>query len=166
MPTKAALSEAEYLRTSFPGVDQEYRDGELVERSVPDLFHGVIQSRFSAWFINREDSHGLHPATEVRNYIRPGRFMIPDVCVFWPSLPSAAVPETKPLIVIEILSPDDSMTEVMEKLSEYKEWGIVHVWLADPRRKKLYVYHNGLYEVSAFPIPEAGIELPSSEIFR
>ncbi len=31
MPTKAVLSEAEYLRTSFPGVDQEFHEGELIE---------------------------------------------------------------------------------------------------------------------------------------
>jgi hypothetical protein len=114
MPTKAAMPEAEYLRTTFPGVDQGYRDGELVERSVPDLFHGLLELNIAGGFLNRKESHGLHAATEVRKYIRPGRFMIPDVCVL----------------------------------------------------KKLFVYQNGLQEVTAFPILEASIELPDAQILR
>lgn len=35
MASKASLSEEEYLRTSYSGVDREFRDGDLVERSVP-----------------------------------------------------------------------------------------------------------------------------------
>jgi hypothetical protein len=26
----------QYLHSSFPGLDREYRDGEIVERSLPD----------------------------------------------------------------------------------------------------------------------------------
>ena len=36
MESKAALPVEEYLRTSFPDLDKEYQDGELVERSLPD----------------------------------------------------------------------------------------------------------------------------------
>ena len=43
MGTKAAISEEEYLHTSFPGVDCEYRDGELVERALPEYIHGRAQ---------------------------------------------------------------------------------------------------------------------------
>jgi Uma2 family endonuclease len=37
------------------------------------------------------------------------------------------VPDTPPLIVVEILSPDDRLTEVREKLEEYRAWGVPHV---------------------------------------
>jgi Uma2 family endonuclease len=165
MATKAALSEADYLRTSFPGVDQEFRDGELVERSVPDLFHSLVQLKLCVWFALRTKSHRLNPLPELRNRIAQERFVIPDVCVFWPDLPVSSIPEQKPLIVIEILSPDDRMSEVMEKLQEDEDWGVVHVWLADPRHKKLYEFGNGLREVAAFRIPEVSLDLPASEIF-
>ena len=39
MGSKAALPVEEYLHTSFPDLDKEYRDGELVERSLPDYLH-------------------------------------------------------------------------------------------------------------------------------
>lgn len=43
MESKAALPVEEYLRTSFPDLDKEYRDGELVERSLPDYLHSKTQ---------------------------------------------------------------------------------------------------------------------------
>ena len=43
MGAKAAIPAEVYLRTSFPDVDPEYREGELVERTMPDYFHGRTQ---------------------------------------------------------------------------------------------------------------------------
>jgi Uma2 family endonuclease len=40
MSARTGLSVEEYLHTSFPDLDREYRDGELVERSLPDYLHG------------------------------------------------------------------------------------------------------------------------------
>jgi hypothetical protein len=57
------------------------------------------------------------------------------------------------------------MSEVMEKLQENKDWGVVHVWLVDPQHKELYEFGNGLREVSSFQIPEVALDLPASEIF-
>ena len=36
MGAKTAILIEEYLHTSFPDLDREYRDGEVVERSQPD----------------------------------------------------------------------------------------------------------------------------------
>ena len=49
----------------------------------------------------------------------------------------------------EVLSLDDLLTAVREKLEEYKAWGVPHVWLADPHGKRLYVCEKGLMEVSS-----------------
>jgi hypothetical protein len=57
------------------------------------------------------------------------------------------------------------MSEVMEKLQDNKDWGVVHVWLVDPQHKELYEFGNGLREVSSFQIPEVALDLPASEIF-
>jgi Uma2 family endonuclease len=50
MGAKTAISVEQYLHTSFPDLDREYRDGELVERTLPDYLHGKTQAclwRFS-----------------------------------------------------------------------------------------------------------------------
>ena len=51
MGAKTAISAEDYLRTSFPDLDREYRDGELVERSLPDYYHGKMQAILAAFFL-------------------------------------------------------------------------------------------------------------------
>ena len=45
-------------------------------------------------------------------------------------------------LVVEILSPDDSWSEVNEKLEEYFAIGVQTIWVADPRREQVYVYRS------------------------
>lgn len=166
MPTKATLSEAEYLRISFPGVDQEFLEGELVERGTPDLFHSDTEFRACAAFRERESSLHLYAFPELRLRIRPGRVIIPDVCVFHPTHPTEPVPSTTPFIVIEIISPDDRISEVRKKLQEYVDWGVPHVWLIDPRLRRLYLCTDGLHEVPTYSIPELSLTIPPAMLFR
>jgi Uma2 family endonuclease len=90
--------------------------------------------------------------------------LIPDVAVFYPHEP-ARVPDTPALVVVEVLSLDDRLTAVREKLEEYKAWGVPHVWLVDPHTKRLYMRDQGLVEVTSLRIPELGIELLPNRIF-
>ena len=45
--TKSAISKEDYLRTSFEGLDREYVDGEIVERTLPNFLHSKTQWRLS-----------------------------------------------------------------------------------------------------------------------
>jgi Uma2 family endonuclease len=54
------------------------------------------------------------------------------------------VPDTPPLVAIEILSPDDRLIEVRQKLEEYQAWGVPHIWLIDPRSHRFYTCDSGL----------------------
>ena len=168
MAVKTSVTEAEYLRTSFPGVDQEYRDGELVERAMPDNSHSEVQGSGCTFFNNLRKLHSLpfHARPELRHRVRRGRYLIPDLAVYWPTGPSEPVPSAPPLIVMEILSTDDRMSEVLGKLDEYLDWGVPHVWLVDPRKRQLSVYdRGGLRHVPEFPVPEAGRPLTIADLF-
>jgi len=57
-----------------------------------------------------------------------GRCRIPDVLVV-SDRPRTAVLETPPSIVVEILSPSDEMSEVIEKLEEYRSIGVRNIWV-------------------------------------
>jgi Uma2 family endonuclease len=48
---KLGVSVEEYLHTSFPDLDREYEDGELVERSLPDYLHGKVQALLVGIFL-------------------------------------------------------------------------------------------------------------------
>lgn len=165
MGTKAALPVAEYLRTSYPDLDKEYRDGELVERSLPDWLHGRTQLLIGAFFLALGKTLSLWPSVETRVRIRENVFLIPDVAVFQGAKPEL-VPETPPLIAIEVLSPDDKLAKVREKLEEYRAWGVPHVWLVDPHSKRLYTCDAGLIEVPTLKIPELGVEVTPADIFE
>ena len=72
-----------------------------------------------------------------------------------------------PLIVIEILSLDDRMPAVQEKLEEYRVWGVPHVWLVDPHSRRMYTCQTaGLTEVSSLRIPELDVEVTPDAIFE
>jgi Uma2 family endonuclease len=51
MGAKTAIPAGEYLHTSFPDVDREYRDGELVERTMPDYLHERTQLLLGICFL-------------------------------------------------------------------------------------------------------------------
>jgi Uma2 family endonuclease len=165
MGIKAVLPVAEYLHTAFPGVDKEYRDGELVERCVPDWLHGRTQLLIGAFFLALGKRLPLWPSVETRMRIREGVYLIPDVAVFHGAKPEL-VPSTPPLIAIEVLSPDDKLADVRRKLEEYRTWGVSHVWLVDPHSKRMYAYEAELHEVSTLTIPALGIEVKPTDIFE
>jgi Uma2 family endonuclease len=165
MGTKAAISVEEYLHTSFPDLDREYRDGEVLERTMPDYLHSRTQSLLSFFFETLRRRLSVYSCPELRMKVRHGLFLIPDVAVFWPS-PPALIPYSPPLIAIEILSPDDRLNAVREKLQEYRAWGVAHVWLVDPHSRRLYTCDAGLTEVSSLSIPELSLSLEPADIFE
>jgi Uma2 family endonuclease len=165
MGTKAALSVEEYLHTSFPDLDKEYRDGKLVERTLPNSLHGRTQLRLGAFFLAAAKSISLWPHSETRMKIRSGVYLIPDIAVFFPDKPPL-VPDTPPLVAIEIYSPDDRLPAVYQKLEEYRAWGVKHVWLVDPESKRMYTWDRALTEVPTLLIPELGIEVAPADVFE
>ena len=165
MGAKMAISVEQYLHTSFPDLDKEYRDGELVERSLPDTLHSRTQGLLIVFFeaLRRKLSVFVYP--ELRLKLRTGLFLIPDVSVF-ASRQTVPVPDTPPLVAIEILSPDDRLNAVRDKLEEYRAWGVKHVWLVDPYSKRMYTCDAGLLEVPTLRIPELEIELRPDAVFE
>jgi Uma2 family endonuclease len=154
-----------YLRTTYPDTDREYRDGDVLERTLPDYLHGKTQMLLLLFFGALRQSLSIFPCSEVRMKLREGLYLIPDVAVFHGVEPSE-IPDVPPLIVIEILSPDDRLTQVRYKLDEFRRWGVAHVWLVDPLGRHLYSYESGLQEVDSLQVPELAVELGSKDVFE
>ena len=166
MAARVQVPVEEYLQTSFEGPDPEYVDGEIVERAVPDFLHGTLQGRFIEIFYEVRKRHSLYAVTEVRHKLRDSGYRIPDVAVHAGVRPAERFPSTPPYIAIEILSPDDRFSEVVQKLDEYRTWGVPHIWLADPRLRRLLVYGpTGLGEVTEFHLPDYNVVITPQEVF-
>ena len=160
------MSVEEYLHTSFDGADREYLDGEVFERNMGNTSHSALQGELYFLLRNQTITTGAFVALELRNRVRPTRFRIPDVALYT-SKPSAQVPIDPPLIAIEVLSPDDRTSYLMSKLEEYRQWGVPHIWIADPDAKKMFTYGDeGLREVSQFAVPSLGVALSATQLFE
>ena len=165
MASRLQIAPAEYLSTSFEGTDREYVHGEIVERSMPTYPHGKTQLRLGVRFEQLRESHHLFACLETRMRLAPDLFRIPDIAVFAGTEPDEQVPSRPPLLVIEIISPDDRYSEVLEKLAEYRQWGVSHIWVVDPHRRTLAVYDAGaLLPASSLSLPGYPVEF-SSDLF-
>jgi Uma2 family endonuclease len=100
-------------------------------------------------------------AAKLRNGLHPIR----DVEIFHGPEPPE-VPDYPPLVAIEILSPDDRLEAVAEKLEEFRAWGVAHTWAVDPMAKRFYNYDGRISEVGQLRIPELGIDLEPAPIFE
>ena len=90
-------------------------------------------------------------------------YRIPDVAVFVGTEPDDDVPSQPPLLVVEIISPDDRYSEVQEKLAEYQQWGVPHIWVVDPHRRTLATYDAGaLLPASSLTLPGYPLEFSSN----
>lgn len=166
MAAQAQISVEEYLRTTFDP-DCEYVDGRIVERHVGERLHSRAERRLMALFETLSGRLPLFPYPALRMRVATTRYRIPDLAVFAGDDPTEQVPSRPPLIVIEVLSPDDRHSEIMEKLEDYRLWGVPHMWFVDPWRRKIHVYDAGsLREVPAFQIPEYNVEIPAGKIFE
>src|SRR6266566_9908603 len=133
------VSLEEYLDTAY-SPDREYVDGVVLERHVGERPHSRVQSNVVFGLEQRYPNLFVWPEQRVRT-IPNRRSRVPDVCVTLED-PGIDVFEAPPLIVVEILSRRDEMTDVLEKLDEYVAFGVPHIWVIDPRRKKAFTYEG------------------------
>lgn len=148
MPTGTRLTLEEFLALPETKPGSEYLDGEVVQKSMPTTDHAIIQRLLSLVF-------GLflraHPIAEGGPEWR---------CVFgpagqeWGRLPDFALVMRErlrstrgdgpffgaPDIAVEIMSPDDRMSDVLDKVRFYLENGVRLVWLIDPRTRTVMVW--------------------------
>jgi Uma2 family endonuclease len=165
MSAKTLVSVEEYLHMTFDGSDQEYVDGELVERNMGTVSHSDVQTEIAFQLKLQTRGSGQCVLVEVRAKLGTARYRIPDVAVY-PTRPAEEVPSEPPLAAIEVLSPDDRMNAVVGKLREYRDWGVPHVWLADPEDRKFFVYSaQGLHETTVLEIPDHAISLTLDTVF-
>ena len=95
-----------------------------------------------------QQSYPVFTGVEVRVRIASDLYRIPDISM-WAGAAPDAVPATPPLLVVEISSPDDWLDVMLQKLEEYRLWGVQHIWLIEPELKRIHVYdHGSLREVS------------------
>ena len=130
----------EYLLNAYRP-DREYIDGEIQERNLGDLDHSGTQGALivALWGLR---SQGLYTWPEQRVQVSATRYRVPDVTVTI-GHPQQQILTSPPYIVIEVLSPDDTLVRMMERVLDYEAFGVPNIWIIDPSSQCAYVASNG-----------------------
>jgi Uma2 family endonuclease len=169
MATATLIPIEQYLKTSYCP-DVEFIDGELREKPVvqsvhSQWVHSQLQALLSAWFVQHDDAWKIQVGVEARTRVAEARVRLPDVVV----LKAGPQPQTlvdPPLIVIEILSPDDSYTETERRARDYQSMGIENIWLIDPDTRTARVCRGESWtEIARFTVADSPIYLDVKTLF-
>lgn len=74
--------------------------------------------------------------------------------------PALAFLDVAPDLIVEVLSPSNRLSEIIDKLREYFAIGVRLVWLVDPDKKRVYAYRS----LTDFRLFEAHDQLPGDDV--
>jgi Uma2 family endonuclease len=151
--TAAVVPLSEYLTSSYRP-DREYLDGEVLERNAGEWDHSKLQARVIIYLSQLAVDEQIYVVPEQRVQVSGSRFRVPDVTVVAGPEPQEQILTSPPFLCIEILSRDDRMTEMQERIQDYLRFGVRYVWVLDPRVKR------------AFSFTGRGVSQPVEDILR
>jgi Uma2 family endonuclease len=164
MATRSLITAELYLATHFER-EPELVHGELVERPLPNFPHGDLQLDLGSRLRALRHGYPVFTGVEVRIRMAADLIRIPDISM-WEGTEPDPLPTTPPLLVVEVSSPDDRLGAMLQKLEEYRAWGVRHVWLVEPDLRRMHVYDQGsLTEVSRLELPQFGFAVTATELF-
>ncbi len=166
-PDPELVSVREYLATSYRP-DCEYVDGRIEERNLGEYDHGLLQLILGNLFMNNRDAWKIRAVTDVRTQVRSTRFRVPDLSVLRAGAPKEQIITHPPLIVIEILSPEDRLSRFQGRIEDYLNFGVENIWIIDPESRTAYIATaDGLHPVRAneLVVPETPIRVVLSDMF-
>ncbi len=167
----------------MPGTDLcELIDGRIVPMSPTGEEHGRIEGNVYDALKHFARSHRLGKVLvgEVGIYTRrnPDSVRAADVLFisndrYARRSHALAFLDVPPELVVEILSPRDTVMSLTEKLREYFAIGVGLVWVVDPRARRVYAY-RALTDVREFVEADrlpgddilAGFDVPVTSLFE
>jgi Uma2 family endonuclease len=151
IPQPQRVPVEEYLATSYRP-DCDYVDGEIEERNVGEKDHSILQQALIFWFRTNRSAWGIEVFPELRVQVAPLRYRVPDITVVAAGVQWQRILRTPALLCIEILSPEDRLSKIRQRVDDYLEAGTQNVWIVDPGLRKAYVCSK-----TGFQEPEGGI---------
>ncbi len=166
------ISIEEYLRTSYDP-DCEYIDGVIEERNLGEYEHSVMQHFFTVLFAVNRKAWNARVFPEYRVQVSPTRFRVPDITVVRLDTPRQNILRTPPLLAIEILSPEDTLKRLQQRIADYLNFGVEHIWIIDPYDLRAFLADaRGLHEpaegsaTATLTIPGTPIAVSLAELWR
>lgn len=151
MSTQTRLMTAEELFLHGPDQSCELIEGELRLMPPPKWLHGRIVNRIS-WLLTRfVMEHSLGEVACESGFVierDPDTVLAPDVSFIaserLPDSREAAYLSTAPDLVVEVVSPSQSIQEVEDKTERWLRFGVKIVWVAWPNTRTISVHRPGV----------------------
>lgn len=160
--TKVSLEE--YLSTSYRP-DVEYIDGELKQRKVGELEHARMVKAIMRWFEQYEASWQVEALPDVRVQVSVENYRVPDICLRPLANPDVRFITATPAVVVEVLSPEDSISDYRARIADYRQKGIPGIWVVDPKTRKGWDCSSGNWlETSVFRLSDSPVYLDLTNI--
>jgi Uma2 family endonuclease len=166
--TPVLVSLDEYLTTSYRP-DRDYIDGELKQRNLGEKPHSKIQAYLIGYFLGHKDEWRVDPLPEQRVQVGATSYRVPDLSVVSLDAPEELILTTPPLLCVEILSREDRMNDILDRVADYQRMGVAAVWIINPWRRAAYsVATDGALhpEPSVLRVPNSPIHALVADIFR
>jgi Uma2 family endonuclease len=168
MATNVLIPVSEYLKTSY-SPDCDYVDGEVQERNLGESDHSDLQAQFVRLLSKPASEQYVRVNPEIRVQITPTRFRIPDICVRRVPVHREQIIRTPPLLCVEILSPEDRMSRVRERVRDFLSMGVREVWIVDPATRSVAVCAGANtveHSSGELTVPDTPVAIAIAEIFK
>lgn len=166
MPS-TALTLAEFLKLPETKPANEYIDGQIIQKPMPQGKHSAIQGELVPAINSIVKPKRLARAFPELRCTFGDRSIVPDIVVFtWENIPRDANGEIAntfslaPDWTIEILSPDQSQTRVVKNILYCLKYGTQMGWLIDPDEQTVFVYRPK-QETEVFDRPNIVLPVPT-----
>jgi Uma2 family endonuclease len=176
---KRTWTDRELLEMPHDGIKREIICGELV-MSPASSVHGAIIMRISGPLFAAAVKSGLGEMLDGQTgcRMRSGDVICPDISYVslarWKAHREQKTPffAGGPDLIVEVLSPDDTMGRIEEKLEQCFAEGTKLAWIVHPRLRRVHVYRalgsdttvkEGQVLTGDDVVP--GLELPVSAVF-
>ncbi len=172
---------AEFLLLPETKPANEFINGQIIQKPMPQGKHSLIQSELTANINEAFKPQRLVRAFSALRCSFGGRSTVPDVAVF----ASDRIPRDEngdianvfviaPDWTIEVLSPDQSQTKVTKNILHCLQHGTQMGWLIDPAERSVLVYSADRSiqifdeESDGLPVPEFAkdFHLTIGDLFR
>ncbi|NPA57861.1 MAG: Uma2 family endonuclease [Aquificae bacterium] len=143
----------------LPEGSYEIIDGEIKQMAPSGFEHGRYEGFLFSFLWDKLKEKGFVSVGEVGILISKEPLRIRGADVVYVSRKKTekepeGILEIPPDLIIEIVSPSNTITEMEEKIEDYFSIGVPKIILVDPHTKKVFIYQNGSKEIKVFRFDE------------
>jgi len=171
----------EFMQLPDDGYTYDLVDGRLQRMSPTGGEHGRIASLLNTYLASYVWEHDLGDtfAAETAFVLNPTTRNVRGADVAFVATARLAAVDTgavpfPPDLAIEVISPSDRLTSVRRKVASYQQAGVPLIWVVNPRRQTVDVYHPNDAQPTTLGLDDAldgedvvpGFTLPVLTVFK